>query len=1160
MKRNLSSQAIKAMAIGMAVTMGSTTALSGVAGTVVAKADEAFFNARLSSNVNTSSEAPKEGDIITTPSGDMFKVLTPASTELQGKSTNTVQLISFANIDSSQDVGRRFDGTFENGVVTVKYDINKEPKTITFDVTEIGNTTKAITTNRIENIDVLNSYISKSTKINAKAFEGATLSSSTVAMIIPETVTDLGATSLQLTDYSRITIKVPGYKTDASLIEQSELVAAIGTTSAYITLELPYSVISEELQNLKEALKSNAPNVVVKTSTANTGATAPTENQTIVTKTGDIFKVLTAASGETPGTVALVELGNPKSQNTGTFDGTFSESLVTVNYDTASDAKVANFKITQLGDGTNPIKTGYDLLSIDTLAPYLVNVTKIAQNALKNVNINANPKFSMTIPQTVTTVDANSLQLSNSSAIVIKVPSYGANNDTQITKDELVSAIGTTSARITLELPHGTNSKEVADLIKTTAPNVVVRTELSQNPIGETVKATNGKGTYTFQIIEQVTSAEDLTNKNKVALVGFTPEKTVSTKDAHAVLSGNIITINGNQYSLTQLGDGTNPTEGITVDCLENLTNNITTIANNAFKGNQNITSISSTNKNDANTLYLPAVTQIGDGAFAEATALTSVQLPTITTIGNDTFNGATSLSTVNLDAVTSVGNGAFAGTTALTSIELPQVTSVGDNAFKGTTALTTVNLPQATSVGNGAFADTTALTTVNLPQATSIGASAFENATNLTEAKLPEANSIGNSAFKNTKLETVNLPKAETIGDSAFEGLTSLTTVTLPEAKSIGNSAFQGTNLNKVDLPNTEKIGANAFNDTEVSSINVPKATSIGEQAFANNEKLTDISIGTKVDGSVSIPSNALIGSTNITSVSTNSSSKDQVTEAIKESGTKNDVTLSTDGSTDTIKPSDKPSNSGISGGGANIGTSGGGSGSSNTTTETTTNKETSTETTTESTTENNTQTTENKTLSLDIVSLPSVEGEALSFSDVANDYWAKPHIDKLSTAGIISGSNGKFNPNGKTKRADVAVMLVKLLGLTPQANNNFTDVDANEYYAPYVGTASSYNIVNGSNGMFKPEAIISRQDTMVMIAQVLKGLNLNINTDTTSLDQFSDVNSIASYAQESVAILVNSDIISGNNGKLNPTKSVTRAEMATIMSKLYDLIASAK
>lgn len=206
------------------------------------------------------------------------------------------------------------------------------------------------------------------------------------------------------------------------------------------------------------------------------------------------------------------------------------------------------------------------------------------------------------------------------------------------------------------------------------------------------------------------------------------------------------------------------------------------------------------------------------------------------------------------------------------------------------------------------------------------------------------------------------------------------------------------------------------------------------------------------------------------------------------------------------------------------------------------------------------NNQVSQDKQLTFDVIKLPSINGEPKMFGDVPANHWAKSYIDKLSTAGIINGANGNFMPNGQTKRADVTIMLVNLLGLSPEVNNKFADVNPNAYYAPYVGTASSYGIVNGSNGMFNPEGIISRQDTMVMIAQILKGLNLNVNTDASSLGQFSDLGSVSNYAQESVAILVNSGIITGNNGKLNPKAPVTRAEMATIMSKLYDVLAAAK
>ncbi len=268
-------------------------------------------------------------------------------------------------------------------------------------------------------------------------------------------------------------------------------------------------------------------------------------------------------------------------------------------------------------------------------------------------------------------------------------------------------------------------------------------------------------------------------------------------------------------------------------------------------------------------------------------------------------------------------------------------------------------------------------------------------------------------------------------------------------------------------------------------------------------------------------------------------------------------DVTVNDKKPNDVIRDyENNNNNNGGSGGGSSSGGSGGGSGAN---IGTITNKEPNTEETTSQGNNNNETVIENKQLSFDVIKLPSVEGEAKVFGDVSANHWAKSYIDKLSTAGIINGSNGMFNPNGQTKRADVTVMLVNLLGLTPEANNKFADVNASAYYAPYVGTASTYGIVNGSNGMFNPQGVISRQDTMVMIAQILKGLNLNVNADATALSQFGDASKVSAYANESVAILVNSGIISGNNGKLNPTAPVTRAEMATIMSKLYDVLASA-
>ena len=125
--------------------------------------------------------------------------------------------------------------------------------------------------------------------------------------------------------------------------------------------------------------------------------------------------------------------------------------------------------------------------------------------------------------------------------------------------------------------------------------------------------------------------------------------------------------------------------------------------------------------------------TSIGEIAFVNCTALTSVYLPVATSIGYSAFQNCTALTRVDLPVATSIGEQAFCGDTALTSVSLPSATSIGEQAFLECTALTSINLPSATSIGGLAFYGCTSLTRVDLPAVTSIiGDSVFYLCPNL--------------------------------------------------------------------------------------------------------------------------------------------------------------------------------------------------------------------------------------------------------------------------------------------------------------------------------------------------------------------------------------------------------------------------------------------
>ena len=194
------------------------------------------------------------------------------------------------------------------------------------------------------------------------------------------------------------------------------------------------------------------------------------------------------------------------------------------------------------------------------------------------------------------------------------------------------------------------------------------------------------------------------------------------------------------------------------------------------------------------------SVTSIGDFAFDQCSALTSVSIPdSVTFIGNYAFRDCDALTSVTIpDSVTSIGGGAFSGCSGLTSVTIPDsVTSIGENAFYNCESLTSLVIPDGvTSIGENAFYNCESLTSVMIPDGvTSIGYGTFSFCSALTSVTIPDSVIlIGNHAFFDcSALTSVTIPNSVTLIDNtAFYRCTALTSVTIGDSvTSIGNSAF---------------------------------------------------------------------------------------------------------------------------------------------------------------------------------------------------------------------------------------------------------------------------------------------------------------------------------------------------------------------------------
>ncbi|UKS27026.1 S-layer homology domain-containing protein [Paenibacillus sp. HWE-109] len=187
-----------------------------------------------------------------------------------------------------------------------------------------------------------------------------------------------------------------------------------------------------------------------------------------------------------------------------------------------------------------------------------------------------------------------------------------------------------------------------------------------------------------------------------------------------------------------------------------------------------------------------------------------------------------------------------------------------------------------------------------------------------------------------------------------------------------------------------------------------------------------------------------------------------------------------------------------------------------------------------------------------------PAKPVEPKPFKDVtANFAWASKAIETLTAKGIIQGtSNTTFDPSKEVTRADAVTLLVRALNLKADFHENFNDVSEKDYYYQALGIAKELGILSGTgNNDAIPGQAITRQDLFVLFVRALNASGkLNIQVNESVLDPYQDRSSIAPYAINSIAAMVQLGIVEGDGAGINPRGTASRAEMAVVLFRLLD------
>ena len=172
--------------------------------------------------------------------------------------------------------------------------------------------------------------------------------------------------------------------------------------------------------------------------------------------------------------------------------------------------------------------------------------------------------------------------------------------------------------------------------------------------------------------------------------------------------------------------------------------------------------------------------------------------------------------------------------------------------------------------------------------------------------------------------------------------------------------------------------------------------------------------------------------------------------------------------------------------------------------------------------------------------------------FSDVADDYWAKPAIETMVSRNILNGfPDGSFQPNVPVTRAELAVQLQKVFAQKAKKDGvSYKDIPTSSTTAEAIDEVSKSGFLSGYPGeVFRPEQRVPRVQVLVAI---VSGLNLELPDNPENIiTEYKDAADIPNWAIPKVAAASQNGLIINYPDRqlLNPNEPATRAEVSVMI-----------
>lgn len=187
--------------------------------------------------------------------------------------------------------------------------------------------------------------------------------------------------------------------------------------------------------------------------------------------------------------------------------------------------------------------------------------------------------------------------------------------------------------------------------------------------------------------------------------------------------------------------------------------------------------------------------------------------------------------------------------------------------------------------------------------------------------------------------------------------------------------------------------------------------------------------------------------------------------------------------------------------------------------------------------------------------LSLMIFSSNQVSANDDITGHQFEKAMRTLESLKIMNGDGmGHFLPDQNVTRAQFAAFLNRTLHL-PDTTVNLFDDTITHSLAPEINNAAAAGIINGvGDGKFLPDRTLNREEIALMVSRVITSKGLTASpaqkpkfTDEQNIKYLKDIQPIFAYGMMDGIY---------SNGEFGPKESVTRAQTAAVINKLYSLL----